>query len=266
MKIAIIAPTQLLDTYATRGDAYHLCLSERILHDVRYAHFYRERAALGDYVILDNSAHEQLEGDSWAELARAAVYVNPSEIVLPDRLFFGDDTLDRSTEAAARLRDAFPDVKLMGVPQGRTPTEWRECLVGLDALGVDTIGISKDYEVWADGRGLYQLARYVKAYCRPSVEIHMLGWGRKLHHIAHIASMVRGIDSAKPLVYAMHDVRLPDVLTNENLPKYPRRTAGFFEATAIPDDLARHNIDVFRSYAHPRERVIQPTSADVVGA
>lgn len=249
LKIAVITPTALLDTYATLGDHYHLCLSAEVLTDAAYAAFYRERARAGDYVILDNSAHEQLEGDSLSKLIAATMIVNPSEIVLPDRLFFGDDTLERSSDAYATLRACFPTIKLMGVPQGRTVTEWGDCLRGLDALGVDTIGISKDYEVWADGEGLVRLVHYAKSVCRPGTEIHLLGWGRKLHQIARLADMVRGIDSAKPLVYAQHGVRLPHVLTNENLPKYPRRSGLFFEAKSIPDDIAHHNIDVFRTYA-----------------
>jgi len=151
VKIAVIPPTSLLESYGVLGDKYHLCLSHEVLTNVGYAEFYQRRRREGDFVILDNSAHEQLEGQSLDQLVRAAKYVGPSEIVLPDRLFFGDDTIERSTEAFERLREEFPTTRLMGVPQGRTVKEWLVCLDAFLDLGVDTIGISKDYEVWPDG-------------------------------------------------------------------------------------------------------------------
>lgn len=251
MKIAVIPPVALLDTYGVLGDKYHLCLSHQVFKYPEYVAFYRERARLGDHVILDNSAHERLDGDGVEVLETAARMIRPTEIVLPDRLFFGDDTLERSTEAYHQLRATFPHVKLMGVPQGRTRQEWIDCLRGLAALGVDSIGISKDYEVWDASEGLRVLVGRARAYVGRS--IHLLGWGRKLHHLAYLADDVRGVDSAKPLVYALSGVRLPDVLTEATIPKYPRRAGDYFATTQNGHDdfdaIARHNIGVFRHYA-----------------
>lgn len=254
VKVAVIAPTSLLDPYGTLGDGYHLCLSDQVQRSAAYARFYRERRHAGDYVILDNSAHEQLEGDSLDDLLRAARAVEPSEIVLPDRLFFGDDTVERSTHAYTTLRREFPHAKLMGVPQGRLRDEWIGCLESLVQIGVDTIGISKDYEVWAGGlRSLVRLARmYGRCVMRRPIDIHLLGWGRALNKIADMADDVRGIDSAKPLVYALAGVELPDVLTETSIPKYPRRNGDYFSSVGATHDfdrIARHNIGVFQHYA-----------------
>lgn len=248
VRIAVIPPTTLLDRYAKLGDAYHLCLSSEVLSTPSYADFYRRCGQEGDYVILDNSAHEQLEGQSLQQLLTATAWIRPNEVVLPDRLFFGDDTVERSTEAYSQFRSLFPDVKLMGVPQGRWEPEWLECLERLVHLGVDTIGISKDYEVWPSG--LYRLVQFVRSHGYDSTSIHLLGWGRELWQLSGLESLVRGVDSAKPIVYAQNGVELPYELTQSTTPKYPGRRPTFFDEFSSGslklDRIVRHNVDVFR--------------------
>lgn len=249
MKIAVIAPTPLLEEYATLGDAYHLCLSAQVLKDPDYRRFYQWRSKFGDHVILDNSAHEQLEGQGIEDLCNAAAHIDPSEIVLPDRLFFGDDTFERSQDAYGRLRSAFPRAALMGVPQGRTFSEWAVCLVKLLELGVDTIGVSKDYEVWPGG-----LKHLLAQIPLPPSKIHLLGWGRQLWDLAALSTLARGVDSAKPLVYAANEMELPHVLTPDNSPKYPRKGGDFFERGQVAQqrtffEYARANIATFRAAA-----------------
>lgn len=252
MKIAIIPPTALLETYGVMGDEYHLCLSARVLEDKTYADFYSWRSKLGDWVILDNSAHEQLEGQRVDQLVDAATRIDPSEIVLPDRLFFGEDTVDLAREALPVFRRLFPHAKLMGVPQGRTRNEWEECLVALTVLGIDSVGISKDYEVWNER--LYGLVGLAASYGFTREQIHLLGWGRNLWELAALAGLVRGVDSAKPIVYALEGVQLPNAITKENAPKYPRRRPGY-DSEAGPFPVAFHNIacanvETFRKHAN----------------
>jgi hypothetical protein len=252
VRIAIIPPVSLLETYGPAGDAYHLCLSNEVLKYPDYVNFYRSRSEQGDYVILDNSAHEQLQGQSVTQLLLAARGINPSEIVLPDRLFFGDDTLERSAEAYGILRSEIPTANLMGVPQGRTVDEWTSCLYGLKFLGVNTIGISKDYEVW-DG-GLLGLVHTVLRCGFNPESIHLLGWGRDLWKLTELAHLVRGVDSAKPIVYAMGGIQLPEVITSKNAPTYPKRRSNYFEDggpyTEEFHKLVRDNIWSFRRAAN----------------
>jgi hypothetical protein len=251
MRIAIIPPVSLLDSYGTMGDEYHLCLSDQVLKDDNYANFYEFRGTQGDYVILDNSAHEQLEGQTVDQLLLAARKIRPNEVVLPDRLFFGEDTLERSMEASIRFRRETPEIKQMGVPQGRTSQEWLNCLVGLKDIGVDTIGVSKDYETW-DG-GLFRLVSLVQSLGFSPKQIHLLGWGRELDQLDVLADEVRGVDSAKPLVYALSGVELPCPITRDNVPTYPRRRSNYFYEEGPFDDTffqrATHNIGVFRFHA-----------------
>lgn len=251
MRIAIIPPLGLLDTYGPAGDDYHLCLSNEVLKYPQYADFYRSRSDRGDHVILDNSAHEQLQGQSLAQLLEAADKVGPTEIVLPDRLFFGDDTLERSTIAYEAFRRSMPNVNLMGVPQGRHFSEWIDCLHGLSTLGVDTIGISKDYEVWDGGLRKLVMAAHLLGYSQKS--IHLLGWGRNLWELKDLSGYVRGVDSAKPIVYALGGIELPYPLTKENAPTYPKRKSNYFnDKGPYPEAfhrLVRVNLAIFRAMA-----------------
>lgn len=246
MKVAIIAPSALLRKYAVTD--YHLCLCHRILSDDVYASFYSHEVR--GFVILDNSAHELGVGGMLMDMKRASDLVHPDEVVLPDRLFFSDDTIKYSSESIDEFRRLAP--RVMGVPQGTTPSEWERCCRELIEMGVNTIGISKDYEGWEGG--LPKLVATVRhlAWCswQPQVDaIHMLGWGRQLWQLNHLRAIqdsdptlpIRGVDSAKPLVFAAHGVDL-----SRNNVTYPGRLENFFDLSELPEVLALSNINCFR--------------------
>jgi len=182
------------------------------------------------------------------------------EIVLPDRLFFGEDTVETSTETYKFLEERLPKgVQYMAVPQGRTWREWMDCLDGLLAIkGVGSIGISKDYEPW-DG-GIPALVERVLEkidHGRGGHQIHLLGWGRdalQLRGISHYSDVIRGIDSAKPIVYAEAGVSLPAIGNTGawTKMKYPRRQSNFFDACLSDDavSLSKSNIDLFGDFIH----------------
>lgn len=263
IKVAVIAPIPLLTKYASQSDNYHLLLSN-LFHSPEYVNFYRERSEAGDFILLDNSAHELGHGEGFDELERKILQVQPSEVVVPDRLFFGEDTLENAMEFIPQFRDKFgQSIKLLGVPQGRTLEEWTDCLEGLLKLGVNSIGISKDYEVWPGG--LQDLAWEVDSVARQThhlrdedVQIHMLGWGRDLHQITTFeqfnsestCSCIRGVDSAKPLVFAEAGINLNKellVLKKKSV-KYPKRPGKFFDFTEgeISSSLGDLNIQVMK--------------------
>lgn len=238
----------MLQEYALLGDPYHLVLTHLVHDSQEYADFYRSLSRLGHYTILDNSAHEFGFSASLDSILRAAHLIEPSEIVLPDRLFFGDDTLRDSSQALERFRKEFPDAKLMGAPQGRILWEFMACYEGLIDLGVDTIGLPKIYEVWTDG--LLGLARRFGK----TIDIHLLGWGRDSIQLCDLSFYggpnIRGIDSAKPLVYAAAGIKL-NPIPFQKQPPYPGRPANFFQLTRNDFDrkLAYDNISAFRKWA-----------------
>lgn len=230
------------------GDHYHLLLSHLVRQSGEYVHFYKERGQIGDFLILDNSAHEFGTGTRTLQLIECLRLVPCNEVVLPDRLFFGEETISRSSKAFKQIKDQFPDIHTMGVPQGRTLLEWLDCLEGLLDLGVDTIGLSKDYEVWPEG--LCRLVKFVVNQSHAGVDIHLLGWCQDSEQLLRIGqtkpNWVRGVDSAKPLVYARVGI---EMVRQGKQPPYPHRSEDFFETFFIDEKLAMKNIEIFRSYA-----------------
>ena len=250
MKVSIIAPTSGLEQYASRSDHYHLTLSHLVLCDPDYRRFYERRSVEGDWIILDNSAHEFGGGMSTTDLLVAAAAIQASEIVLPDRLFFGDDTYENSKNAFYECKKALPEISLMGVPQGRTPEEYDLCAFNLIKLGVDTIGVSKDYEVWEGG--LMRRVQLIRSWSE-SVQIHLLGWGRDLRQLYYLSQepdlRIRGVDSAKPLVFASKGILLPDPEKEIDSPIYPKRPTDFFSSDSLFPPTALHNIEMFKKFA-----------------
>jgi hypothetical protein len=249
---AIIAPSQLLPKYAVTG--YHLALCHLVDSDSVYGAFYVEAAARGDFIILDNSAHELGEGLTSA-MERASDLIQPTEVVLPDRLFNAEDTVDFARDQIGDFSTLAP--RVMGVPQGTTIPEWNACCAELISLGVDTIGISKDYENWEGGlidrvRSVWELS--LRTWNPKISAIHMLGWGRQLWQLGQLTNLqakgpipIRGVDSGKPLVYAWGGIDL----SQNGTPKYPKRVPHFFDLGEddIPMNLALKNVNQFRTVA-----------------
>ena len=271
IKAAIISPIGLLDTYSApevKGEGYHLMLSN-LCHHSAYIEFYKRCSSYGDFIILDNSAHELGHGESFEAMKATINKVRPSEVVVPDRLFFGEDTVANAEEFIPKFRKEYgTEIALMGVPQGRTTEEWDACAQMLISLGVDSIGISKDYEVWSGGLiARFKVINEFSFEYSLNLPVHMLGWGRDLKQLAefkeysgneytldneYVGSYIRGTDSAKPLVYAEAGIKLPMSLTAPS-PVYPKRKVDYFDLKAVDirEDLARHNIEVMRSWITP---------------
>lgn len=244
MQVAVILPIPLLESGIVPS-TYHLCLTQLVLQHPSYRRYYHERSRAGDFVILDNSAHERGEGEEVEALKAAAELVKPSEIVLPDVLSDAHRTVLRSESAIPHLW--VMGIPYMVVPQGRNFDEWRWCLDELLKLDPDTIGISKDFEVW-DLWGLVPLIEYAAQFQKP---LHLLGWGRRPALLSLYSKvgkdLIRGTDSAKPAVYAREGIRLPDNL--DLIPPYPGRPADFFTVDGIDRETLEHNINVFREAA-----------------
>lgn len=258
MKVAPIPPVSMLDLFA--HEPYHLCLLVECLRSEQYRDFYARQAAQGHHVILDNSAHELGHSRDISSLLEMAKIIRPTEIVLPDRLFFGDDTARMSAEAAGIVQDELPGMGMMVVPQGRTFEEWRDCLYSLLHIeGLTVVGISKDYEVWHGG------LRYLVSLVPSLMPIHLLGLGRQPRGLIGIGRdfpNVRGIDTAKPFVYADAGLELDGTL---DTPRYPGRENTYFEASAGQYDLHLKNWEAFRSMIANFVSFDSPLSSTEVG-
>lgn len=269
MKAALIPPIPHLTQFGT--GTFHLLLSH-LVEDGRYFHHYQAQRGHGAYLVLDNSAHENREGETPAKLLKQAAALCAQEVVVPDCLEDGPRTVElavttleawferpRASSLIERLNPA-----LMYVPQGKDSLEWAQCLRELVLLhGFMSkranirkdfvIGLSKDYEVWPGGLlGLLDdhLWPLVQALSKKSVKVnvHLLGWGRDLAALRKISKAhpwIRSTDSAKPFVYAMNGIGLDYML--EEIPPYPGRPSDYFtrQMTMGQANLAGDNIRVF---------------------
>jgi hypothetical protein len=267
VKIALIPPVPELGIYHSTG--IHLLLSHLFVHG-RYLEYYRLRRNQGDYLILDNSAHETGVGEA-DELLLKACKVRAQEVVAPDVLFDERATVERTTrflkcvsrEQSGQYEEARCP-KIMLVPQGNTRQEWNRCLQALvqayqmwmrrsGAMPVmPVIGISKDYDYWRGG-----LVAVVNDYVRPLYEsgdiadVHCLGWSSNLWTLAHLARefpWLRSTDSAKPHVFAKNHIQLEP---GGKVPEYPRRDPDYFTEEFYLDQrlIAGRNVKVFNAAA-----------------
>lgn len=267
MKVALIPP--IPDLFRQPKTGIHLILSH-LLQDERYFSFYKSRRAFGDYLILDNSAHELGASQTHALLLEQAASLKAQEIVLPDVLFDRRGTIERTKRMLKYLNEeegkqAYLDAgspALMLVPQGSDRPEWVTCLRGLmsvwdtyaEEIGARlVIGLSKDYDNWRGG--LYQLIETniypLMSDEKRDFDVHCLGWSNKLWSLAAIARdfpWVRSTDSAKPFVFAKNKILLEP---GGPCPHYPRRDEDYFEEslTGIQWEIAKRNILVYQAAA-----------------
>ena len=270
MKIALIPPIPNL-TLAREGDGIHLLLAH-LCKEQKYVDFYKERSRKGDYVILDNSAHEHGTGSPMEGLLHLARRLEAHEVVVPDVLFDMRATVESCRRTLRWLvtpegwaaYEAANRPRLMLVPQGPTMQALILCLRGLleawerfvvTAPGLTpppVVGVSKDYQSYS--KGLPWFVSNVLTFYRGNgmYDVHLLGWANDLWATAEVqrlAPWVRSTDSAKPFVYAQAGVRLEP---GGRYPEYPRRNEDYFEAK-IEDPVvlaaAKANIEVYRAAA-----------------
>lgn len=266
MRTALIPPIPELDTFPSTG--IHLLLSH-LCKEEEYLDYYTYRRDEGDYLILDNSAHETGVGHDIRTLFAQAAQLGAQEVVLPDVLFDSYATVEKTGSALDWLAtpegsysyNVAGDPNLMIVPQGDNRADWARCLKKIinlwSAHELSTwdqlvIGISKDYDYFHGG-----LARLIKDYVAPlqselSFEVHILGWPNNLWSLAQVKDRfpwVRSTDTAKAHVYAKNGILLEP---GGEIPTYPRRNENYFfeEFTPYQREVTERNIEVFKASAN----------------
>lgn len=268
MRIALIPPTPDLPRAPKTG--IHLLLAH-LMEDAKYTKFYAERRKKGDYLILDNSAHEKGVGDTFEQgLMEKASFLQAQEVVLPDILFDRRGTIERSKQMlkwiVGKGWEQYVEAgkpRLMIVPQSRVEerADWQVCLRGLlqawdtyaprapEALEAPVIGISKDFDEWRGGLAKLIRDYVVKVFQDRDIDVHCLGWPNDLWSIARVSNefpWVRSTDSAKAFVYAKNFICLEP---GGWVPTYPRRDPDYHTESLNPPqwDLALRNVRVYQA-------------------
>lgn len=143
----IITPTAYLDQYATKSK-FHLVLAHLVDKDPLYASFYRNRAEIGDFLILDCSAFELPEPYKPEKLINIGHQIQADVIVLPDYPFSpGERTIEAAKQFAPQFKDA--GFGTFFVPQSRRGDykDWFDayCWASesdlIDSIGLSILGI-----------------------------------------------------------------------------------------------------------------------------
>lgn len=147
MKFFTIPPIKYTDFMAINDN--YFCLAPIALEDEDYFNYFKQKAAEGKHVILDNGAAEGrlVEGEKYIHLINQ---LKPTEAVAPDALYRGENTLMKLKHFKHDLQSTWnwsgqhSSVKIIGVPQGSTVKEWLKCYLEMvnDSF-ISTIGISK---------------------------------------------------------------------------------------------------------------------------
>jgi hypothetical protein len=201
--VASIVPIAYLDLI--RNDDYFLALAHVAEESKKYRNFFRDRAREGKFVILDNGAWE---GGS-LDIERLALLVEEmeaTELILPDVLYSGAETLMKSYKAMVWLKDrGYNELSLMAVGQGLNVHEWDMCVAPMCSWSIDCIGIPKHIvkNVGPTARALCaktlkKVPAFIERSVKDSIEVHLLGCWNDPMEVAWVRKeiRVRGADSA----------------------------------------------------------------------
>lgn len=275
MKAIVIPPIkELRNVYHPSGT--HLALAHLALgteqQAAEYWQFFVERKQEGDYIILDNAAHELRVPLDPHELIEAAELVRADEIVLPDVPYDHRQTIKLMVSCMQEWAQAGEDMRpyrLMFVPQGDTILAWRTCLFaqimryqrlvrefrGVFSDQQPVVALPAKYEGKFEG---YPLSRMIADFLEPlhhhGYEIHLLGWRSLwgLNDIAMRFPFIRSTDSAKPFVYGKKGIVFDPL--HEAAPEHVTRPDDFFEWELTPHQrkVSDLNSTVFQGLANGR--------------
>ena len=222
-RLAHIVPQSSL--HKIEGKGYQMCLANIVHNDSAYASFYSRIASEDEaFVLLDNGA---AEGQQLGMEDLLACYENikPNEVVLPDTLCNSAETLTKGRFAIERLRQVYGaklPFTLMGVPQGRTFTEWAKCAEEmiqwpeLHCLGVSKFLQMETQDEYVRYYATEFIEELIKKYHRYDIEVHLLGCSESPQTIAKIAKafpFVRGCDSAYGYICTQANVEIYEKTT-----------------------------------------------------
>lgn len=257
MKLAVIPMfgrrTQDIALYAGTSD-YHMALTHLALQSKAYKDYYKERAAKGDFVILDNSIIELGASMDWGTVVDVAEAIQPSEVVLPDVLLDGPSTMEAIGTAlmskhTTRLK---PGTRLMAVCHGATSEEWLHTFTQLSMLEqIHTIGIPKvTAELFGSRNALLTLLEESGMLDSCGKGIHLLGANedKDFQVPARAKRHIRGIDTVYPMWMAHNNILLEPIVGMN--PVRPYGKIVHEDMTVLHPIKAMTNIGVCLSWSH----------------
>jgi len=208
-RYCIVAPPQILTGLQDAGaiGRNHLLLAHDIVRKDRqhiYNMLFDPSSQLHPYhtqVILDNGVVETAIPVDLPTMVAAAETVMPTCIVLPDKYYDTDGTIESCTQALEPWSREFEGIPLMYLPQGKTENDFFRCATHEPLMSDPRIGW------WGVPRNLTahhhtrERATRLLHALNPRRKIHLFGFSDNLYDdiICSQLPMVESIDSAVPV-------------------------------------------------------------------
>ncbi len=240
MKIATIVPSEFLSL--TAEDSYFMALAHLVGEDDRYTAFMRRRSDDGRFILMDNGVVEGFQQNLY-ELLKRARLIRATEIILPDSIADGAETIKKTVQAVQYIEQVGVPSRLMAVPQGKTIEEWTQCAEQLIKLPIDAIGISK-FITRDAGKSARLSALGELLSLGWTKDIHLLGcWEnpQEVFALYRLCPEIRGVDSAIAYVYAKEGLFIDPAIPR------PMNEINFGD-TDVDNWLLRANIGRWKSY------------------
>lgn len=247
MKIAPVAFRPELVKFCTTN--YNLTLAH-LFEDDDYYKFWRENRT---FKILDNGAAEGAEVDP-KDLVELAVMGRHREVVAPDVLGKSRTTLSMTKQFVTTYADTLRhnNIGIMGVPQGETFEEFRDCLWDmLSDNRITSIGFNKRMDQIPPFNSrlgwLYALQHMLSPAVRRSRRYHLLGVSRIVgepYFVSRDLTWIRGMDSTYPITAGLNSHRIQSIW-EERLTLSPNA-----EYTREGDHCVRYNIEQLASWGN----------------
>lgn len=204
MQTATILPTSHLQR--EEGAEFHMALAHLVVKDVKYRRFFLKHSQ-ASFILLDNGVVETGEPMSIEQILGAALLIRADEFVLPDVIGDQYETLNLGYGAILKLREMTEDDEVLpvcAVPQGQDYEEWMDCLLEMLTWPVQTIGVSRFTNSFAEDR--LALLRDASPLIDSDKEIHLLGCPGdpiEIHRInEQFPGRIRSVDSGIAAIYA----------------------------------------------------------------
>lgn len=191
MKVCLIPPDSLLH----KKMDLDFVLAHRVIQSQKYSnHYPRENT----YKILDNGAYERDRMDMWDILSMASE-MSADEVILPDII------MQRTPKVF--YQDLIPSLpknyRYMVVPQGETPTDWRESYLELcDLEGIHCIGLPIWLEKEFTSRVHVILHMFRKGELNMALDHHLLGLDNYWELACYPPGLIRSVDTSLPFSMA----------------------------------------------------------------
>lgn len=275
MKLAVIAPTFHQADFGS--DGIQMMLAHRVKDDPEYVGHFQDRELAGDFIMLDNGAHEG-ETLAFPELLSICCAVPVHEIAVPDILYNDNATLEQLRHAIHYLNSvegqthyqAAGAPRLMIIPQAPTNSNivahLTLCAMGMISLLEQakfplfkvTLGIPFRYDNYTDF--MLVCHRLTWLAVAKGIQVHILGWPSRYGVVFDVAKkyeFIRSIDSAKPITYARQGIALSDSPDHHTMGDI-HRGKDYFEAVLSNKELglAQLNVGYVRDRIHSEDSEI----------